>query len=108
MGHDHRREAVGKKPALMPDILTAIVAALAEALKRTWVDLMLCVASGKVELRSCKFAEHNYIEGILSWWVEVGGNEAGNSSLATKASAAAKHNANISQRKTCKQQGRFS
>lgn len=49
MGRDQRQEAVGKKPAVMPDILTATVAALAEALKRTWVDLMLWVAPGKME-----------------------------------------------------------
>lgn len=56
MGHNHSKEAVGKKPAPMPDIFKAIVAALAEALKHTWVDLMLCVASGKIEglLQICR------------------------------------------------------
>lgn len=44
-GHNHRKQAVGKKPALIPDILTTSFAA--EALKRTWVDLMLCVAIRK-------------------------------------------------------------
>lgn len=58
----------------MPDILTTSFAA--EVLKRTWVDLMLCVAMRKKWRGCCKFAEHNYTEGILS----LGGDdhEAGN------------------------------
>lgn len=45
VGHNHRKQAAGTKTALMPDILTTSFAA--EALKRTWVDLMLCVAIRK-------------------------------------------------------------
>lgn len=101
VGRNHRKQAVGRKPALMPDILTTSFAV--EALKRTWVDLMLCVASGKNGGVAANLQSTTILRVSCLW----GGNdhEAGNQSLATRTSAAAKENVNKSQRKTCKQHG---
>lgn len=49
MGHNHRRQAAGKQPALIPNVLTTSFAALTEIVTSLWVDLMPCAASRKME-----------------------------------------------------------